>query len=118
MTCFLNNAQEIHANYNPCSQAVDLYLFDLSLGGRAHVQFKAEANGEFERCDPSLSLGTVTAQRLMDQLWNCGYRPTEGSGSAGSLAATQRHLEDMRTIAFSQLKIPNENGPQVSKITR
>lgn len=42
----------------------------------------------------------------MDQLWNCGLRPTEGSGSAGSLAATQRHLEDMRKIAFNTLGFP------------
>lgn len=44
------------------------------------------------------------AQRLMDQLWDCGLRPSEGSGSAGAMAATQRHLEDMRRIAFDALK--------------
>jgi hypothetical protein len=41
-------------------------------------------------------------------LWNCGLRPTEGSGSAGSLAATQRHLDDMRTVAFHKLGIKGE----------
>jgi hypothetical protein len=41
---------------------------------------------------------------LMDQLWQCGLRPTEGTGSAGSLAATERHLKDMREIAFGLLK--------------
>ncbi len=40
------------------------------------------------------------AQRFIDELWNAGLRPTEGSGSAGSLAATQRHLEDMRALVF------------------
>lgn len=40
------------------------------------------------------------AQRLMDELWRCGFRPSEGSGSAGSLAATERHLEDMRALVF------------------
>lgn len=40
------------------------------------------------------------AQRLMDDLWAAGVRPTEGSGSAGALAATQKHLEDMRTLVF------------------
>ena len=44
------------------------------------------------------------AQQLMDTLWECGLRPTEGSGSAGSLAATQRHLEDMRTLVFKENK--------------
>lgn len=42
------------------------------------------------------------AQTLMDDLWNAGLRPTEGSGSAGALAATQRHLEDMRTLVFKK----------------
>lgn len=40
------------------------------------------------------------AQELMDDLWRCGVRPTEGAGTAGSMAATQRHLEDMRELVF------------------
>jgi hypothetical protein len=44
------------------------------------------------------------AQSLMDQLWTCGLRPTEGTGSAGSLTATQLHLKDMQTIAFDLLR--------------
>lgn len=31
------------------------------------------------------------------------HRPTEGTGSAGALAATERHLKDMQTIAFRLL---------------
>lgn len=49
---------------------------------------------------PIVNLPQEQAQALMDQLWNCGLRPTEGSGSAGSLAATERHLEDMRSLVF------------------
>lgn len=51
--------------------------------------------------EPALSLDLNGAQNLMDELWNAGVRPTEGTGSAGSLAATERHLEDMRSIVFS-----------------
>jgi hypothetical protein len=43
------------------------------------------------------------AQRLMDDLWNCGVRPTEGAGSAGAMAATQKHLDDMRKLVFEHL---------------
>lgn len=46
------------------------------------------------------------AQELMDDLWRCGLRPSEGSGSAGALAATQRHLEDMRTLVFQNNEAP------------
>lgn len=50
--------------------------------------------------EPTLSLRTEDAQRLMDELWRCGLRPTEGTGSAGALAAVERHLEDMRRLVF------------------
>lgn len=49
----------------------------------------------------AMTLSNSEAQRLMDELWHIGLRPSEGSGSAGALAATQKHLEDMRTIVFS-----------------
>ncbi len=48
------------------------------------------------------------AQELMDLLWKIGIRPTEGAGTAGSMAATQKHLDDLRTIAFHSLKIKGE----------
>ena len=40
------------------------------------------------------------AQQFMDELWRVGVRPTAGAGSVGQLAATERHLEDMRTLVF------------------
>ena len=49
---------------------------------------------------PAFHLRPDEAQNLMDELWRAGLRPTEGSGSAGSLAATQRHLDDMRSLVF------------------
>lgn len=52
---------------------------------------------------PTTELGVKAAQELMDDLWQCGIRPSEGSGSAGSLAATQRHLADMQSIAKGAL---------------
>ena len=51
--------------------------------------------------EPTLRLHRDMAQQLMDNLWQCGLRPTEGTGSAGSLAATQKHLEDMRRLVFT-----------------
>lgn len=55
--------------------------------------------------EPFLKLGIQEAQNLMDELWQCGLRPSEGSGSAGSLRATEKHLEDMRVIAMKKLNI-------------
>lgn len=55
--------------------------------------------------DPAMQITPDDAQGLMDELWRAGFRPTEGTGSAGSLAATERHLADMKAIAFHALKI-------------
>lgn len=54
--------------------------------------------------EPTMNLNIGAAQHLMDELWRCGLRPSEGSGSAGSLAATERHLKDMQSIAFGLMK--------------
>lgn len=42
----------------------------------------------------------------MDELWQAGIRPAEGAGSAGQMAATENHLQDMRTLVFHTLKVP------------
>jgi hypothetical protein len=54
--------------------------------------------------EPTMELTFEQAQELMDELWRVGLRPTEGTGSAGSLAATERHLKDMQRIALGLLK--------------
>jgi len=56
-------------------------------------------------CDPTLRIEDSEAQELIDGLWAAGLRPSEGSGSAGSLKATENHLADMRLIAMNRLKI-------------
>jgi hypothetical protein len=67
---------------------------------------------QFEEADlgvnraPSFRLFQDEAQALMDSLWDCGVRPTAGHGSAGQMAATEKHLEDMRKIAFAKISIP------------
>jgi hypothetical protein len=42
----------------------------------------------------------------MDRLWTCGLRPSQAKAVAGTQAAIERHLEDMRVLAFSTLDIP------------
>ncbi len=43
------------------------------------------------------------AQCLMNDLWQCGVRPTNGEGSVGELKATQHHLKDMQKIVFDYI---------------
>lgn len=59
---------------------------------------KNEDLGSVSGRGPDIVLPVTSAQQLMDELWNVGLRPTDGSGSAGSLAATERHLSDMRAL--------------------
>ena len=77
---------------------------DGSLSAAKHVERVHVDEGAV--VDPFMVMPLETAQLLMDELWGCGLRPSEGTGSAGSLAATERHLKDMKTIAFHALKIP------------
>ena len=55
--------------------------------------------------EPFARLEIQAAQQLMDELWQCGLRPSEGTGSAGSLKATQDHLSDMQKTVYKSLKI-------------
>jgi hypothetical protein len=61
---------------------------------------------EMEPLSPSFTISVEAAQALMDSLWQCGLRPTEGTGSAGALAATQAHLADMRKLVFDFIGKP------------
>lgn len=72
------------------------------VGAAQPVVFHGHLEGEV--MEPTMLLTPDDAQGLMDELWNCGLRPTEGTGSAGAMAATERHLLDMKSIALGLLK--------------
>ena len=74
--------------------------------GRIHM----EETPAFTVTEPTLRLTETQAQVLMDDLWNCGIRPAEGKGSAGSLKATENHLADMRQIVFQALRVQYNGG--------
>jgi hypothetical protein len=63
------------------------------------VTFEALENGQYFPA-PIAYINYEDAQQMMDELWKCGIRPTEGAGTAGSMAAVEKHLEDMRKIVF------------------
>lgn len=65
---------------------------------------------EGEIIRPTFIIDETQAQVLMDNLWDCGLRPSEGSGSAGALMAAQLHLEDMRRIVAKNLEVDFKKG--------
>ena len=98
----INTKPEIRANNAPWMRAIQLLIMDGDATAEPIVMKKREPGIMLE---PSISISRETAQTLMDDLWNCGLRPTEGTGSAGALAATQNHLKDMQRLVFEPRKV-------------
>jgi hypothetical protein len=90
---------------NIMSQTVD-FLVHSAVNGRLSVMQPGEQVdlpiGQMAS-DPTFSLTSDAAIKLMDEMWAAGIRPTQ-VGTAGQLAATERHLEDMRTLVFKGVK--------------
>lgn len=94
----------IRAQYAPWRRAVELFIGDAD--GKTRVrEIVLERLEEHVAHPPSFMLDNEVAQTLMDDLWHCGLRPTEGACTAGAMRAVERHLEDMRTLAFARLPI-------------
>lgn len=91
--------KRIFGEYRPFNNAIDIYITQESNKMIAQpVEFKENPVGEVSQ--PTVSIEMEEAQVLMDELWRCGIRPSEGTGSAGALKAVENHLEDMRTLVF------------------
>ena len=92
-----------HWNYG-----ISLYARQLTEGVKQAVAqplvFKDEPMDMYTP-HPIITLSPDQAQSILDQLWGCGVRPSDGSGSTGQLKATQDHLADMKKIVFKQLNI-------------
>lgn len=90
---------------------LDFYLLCHGFGGKDQreiaTNFSFEPFQENHSIEPrgTFSLHGDRAQALIDQLWQCGLRPSQGKQSEGVTAAQARHLEDMRAIAFDRLKV-------------
>lgn len=89
-----------HAQYSPAHNRFLLYITENSGKERfvcRPLVFDKRNLGEV--FEPAVSLDDIDARQLMDSLWAAGVRPTN-VGSSGQLAATEKHLEDMRTLVF------------------
>lgn len=83
------------------SQGFDFCLYATNPQARASAQPLVFAPASpAARIEPFAIVSQVEAQGLMDALWDAGVRPVAGAGSAGERAAMEKHLNDMRRIAF------------------
>ena len=77
-----NNRLEVVAyrSENPFNHGVSLYA---RRGDAVAMPLTLEQQEVGLICDPVATLEQDQAQNLMDTLWDCGLRPSEGTGSAG-----------------------------------
>ena len=98
---------EIRATFAPWHNGVEILIRETRNDGMlsvvTNIVMETKEPGLF--IEPTLRLSNTAAQTLMDDLWGAGLRPTEGSGSAGSLRATEKHLNDLRKIVGKQLDV-------------
>lgn len=60
--------------------------------------------------DSFIPFDKKVAQKLMDDLWGLGLKPTQMKDQSETIGATKYHLEDMRKIAFDFIKgVTNED---------
>ena len=95
---------EIRATASPWWRGVDILLRQGTAYG---VKVLMEAKEPGVVVDPTVRISVDEAQTLMDDLWRCGLRPAEGAGSAGAMRAVERHVDDLRKIAFKAMDIPH-----------
>jgi hypothetical protein len=105
-------AVTFHAQFNPASGKIALYAIagDPGDGQRSAMLPAVFQNLEpGSSCQPTLELSESDAQSLIDELWKAGVRPRD-IGSAGHLAAVERHREEMSAIAIGLLR---QNGVEL-----
>lgn len=59
---------------------------------------------------PAFWLTTEHAQEFMDDLWNCGIRPTDMGKAVGALPATEAHLKDMQRVFYKYVLRGDDNA--------
>ena len=103
---------EFHLEPRGYGRSIAIHIIDRrhhDLVVATNIVFEVRRDSDEAQDAPAvLSIPMQSAQSLMDQLWNCGVRPTEGSGSAGALAATEHHLADVRKVAADYLELTKE----------
>ncbi len=95
----------VYARKEAWGESIEIAYNEINFEGRQRFVGEMTMREIPEGADlkPLLKLSPTMAQHLMDELWQCGVRPTEGTGSAGQMAAVKEHLQDMRKIAFGML---------------
>ena len=101
----MTERMKVQAWLNQSRRCVDLSLLSKGSDGAIYngVVTLVKVTELYQEREPAIRLGMEDAQSLMDELWQCGLRPTEGAGSAGALAATQAHLQSVQQMSQAHI---------------
>lgn len=99
-------AQEFHLQQSFVHRGFALHI--VHRGGRAGDEIGVARELVFERVPadqraytaPATIIRYDEAQQLIDELWRVGLRPSEGTGTAGSLRQAEDHIASLKAIAF------------------
>lgn len=58
--------------------------------------------------DDGIGRAGELVQKIVDEAWEKGFRPTGFTDVKNETAAIRDHLKDMRTVAFHKLGIPKD----------
>lgn len=106
---------KLYAQHNYAYLGVGLYLFDgiATYRGDTRAIQKVAKPVEWRdyddkdigtRVDPLVTIPSETAQMLMQQLWDLGFRPNSGEGSNAQVASMQKHIDFAEGIARTLLR--------------
>ena len=93
-----SNPQHTHHWYPNIENPISLYLYQGDFGsGMYWIPCKPEELGKNETSlpFPTAVIDGLTAQRLMDQLWDLGLSPTGGFANA-AIRAQLDHIESLK----------------------
>lgn len=68
------------------------------------LNFEHLPNALGQNIEPFISIDKIMAQALFNDLWQIGYRPSDGTGNSGHVEALKYHLEDLRRLVFKNTK--------------
>lgn len=88
---------------------VDIYIYRKLPEGRIEVLHSGDVTTVADlgaHLKPSLSLNDDQFKLLIDAIHK-DYKPSEGKYTEGKLEATERHLEDMRELIFTEHRLKN-----------
>ncbi len=81
---------------------VALYLYERAVGSGERVAVATnvvmEKSEPTTLCAPVVRLSEHGAQRLLQDLWDSGFRPADYTDDSGEVRALRGHLEDLRLV--------------------